>query len=214
MGQDTYAGFDLASGDEELLASARRAYRSLIEEGVLAADAPARTEGIYGTDADGVPFAMIKVLRPSAEADKTIGLLFNIDRLGGGLYGAAACKILFEYLDPARLAGCRFGDGDTSRPLASMSGDYCIAIRAPSPEAVAYIRATMRQCPEPGLLRGEARFVEWAALTQEPLVYLGTVDESGVLVVPEDGMLYAAYARGTRWRTRIQSGFGRGAWLQ
>ena len=129
------------------------------------------------------------------------------------MYGPAAFKILFRYLDPARLAGCRFGEGDTNQPLASMSGDYCIAIRTPSPEVVAYIRETMRRCPEQGLLRGEARFVEWAALTQEPLVYLGTVDDSGTLVVPEDGLLYAEYARGTKWRTKIQPGHGRGAWL-
>lgn len=214
MGKDTRGAFSLVSGDEDLLESARSAYLSLIDEGVLAADAPARTEAIYGTDADGVPFAMIKVLRSPADADKTIGLLFNISRLGGGLYGPAAFKILFRYLDPARLAGCRFGEGDTNQPLASMSGDYCIAIRTPSPEVVAYIRETMSQCPEQGLLRGEARFVEWAALTQEPLVYLGTVDGSGTLVAPEDGLLYAEYARGTKWRTKIQPGHGRGAWLQ
>jgi hypothetical protein len=173
-----------------------------MDAGLVARDAPDRTEGVCGTDADGVPFAMLKVLRSAAAADKTIGLLFNIDRLGNAWYGPQAYQILFRCLDPGRLAGCRFSDGDTNWTLSRIAREYCIAVEAPTADVVAYIRATMSQCQEPGLLLDDARFLDWAAVTQEPLVEAGTVSEDATLVVPAGGLLREFHAEGTTWRIR------------
>jgi len=197
IGRSIYAGHVGAVEDLDVMGSTGPRLRALMDAGRLAPDTPERTEGVWGTDADGVPFAMLKVMLSPEAKDRTIGLLFNIDRLGGGWYGREAYKILFRYLDPRRLAGCRFSDGDTNRTLASVAREYCIAIEAPAPEVVAYIRATMSQCPEPGLLVGDARFLEWAAVTQEPLEDAGTVDDSGRLVAPASGVLHTSHAEGT-----------------
>src|ERR1035437_8818292 len=43
-----------------------------------------------------------------------IGVLFDIDGLGGGYYRYSALRVLFERLDPKRLAGCTVLDGDKS----------------------------------------------------------------------------------------------------
>jgi serine/threonine protein kinase len=199
-GRSVYGGYAGAVEGVDLLGSTVGNIRALMNAGQLAPDAPDRTEGLCGTDADGVPFAMLKVMLSAAARDVTIGLLFNIDRLGSAWYGPEAYKILFRHLDPKRLAGCRFSDGDTSRTLSSMTREYCIGIEAPAPGAVAYIRATMSQCPEPALLLGDARFLEWAAVTQEPLAVAGTISDAGTLVVPANGMLRASHADGTAWR--------------
>lgn len=197
-GQGVYGGPAGAREGTELLAYAGRNIQALIDSGVLPTDAHERTEAVWGTDGDGVPYAMLKVLRSPKSADKTLGILFNIDRLDSALYGSAAYKILFKYLDPMRLAGCRFLDGDTHRTLASLAREYCIAIEAPSAGTIAYIRSTIRECPERSLLLYEARFLEWAAVANEPLVYAGTMDSTGTLVVPENSV--PLNARGTRWK--------------
>jgi tetratricopeptide (TPR) repeat protein len=51
-----------------------------------------------------------------------VGILFNIDDLGGSLYGHAAYRTLFAIVGPSRLAGCTLSDGDVGADY------YCIAI--------------------------------------------------------------------------------------
>lgn len=46
-----------------------------------------------------------------------IGILFDIDALGGGSYGQKAYRILFESLDPQQMKGCFEGDITTREPV-------------------------------------------------------------------------------------------------
>jgi serine/threonine protein kinase len=199
-----YAGCAGGLAGVDLIGRTADQMRALITAGRLSPDTPDRTEGVCGTDADGVPFALLKVMRQpplgSAAPDATIGLLFSIDRLEASMYGPAAYRIVFQYLEPRLLAGCRFSDGDTRRTLSSQAREYCIAIEAPSPRVVRYIRETMSACENPALLPHGARFLDGPAVRHEPLVEAGTVDAVGTLVVPANGMLRSFHAEGTGWR--------------
>ena len=142
-------------------------------------------------------------LKSKRSADSSVGILFDIDRLGGGMYGVKAYRVLLSELDPTRLVGCRFSDGDTNSTLASSARVYCIGVDAPSPEAAAYVRSAMRACHAEGLLEVGARFLDGPAVGREPLVHAGVVAPDAVLEVPEDEMLSILWFEdGSRWQVR------------
>jgi len=130
--------------------------------------------------------------------EREIGILFDIEALGG-LYGKAAYRILFDVLDPHRLAGCSFHDGDTDETLRSRANVYCIAIRSSESRQIDYVRQVMDARPDAGLLPPGRRFLEGNVTDREPLVPAGAVSPAGKLVVPPDQMIQKHWGDGTAW---------------
>ena len=75
----------------------------------------------------------------------TIGVLFDVDALGGGLYGYAAYRTLFMEVTPQRLYGCELSDGDVGRQY------YCIAIESEDPLRLAELRRVLAESRAAGL---------------------------------------------------------------
>lgn len=128
-----------------------------------------------------------------------IGVLFDIDGLGGGFYRYSAFKVLFKTLDPKRLAGCTLLDGDTSETLAGRARTYCVAFQAVDSAQAGYIREALGDCDEEGLLPTRSRFVEGAVTGRHPLVVAGRVDGEGRLVVREEEGIGQGWVEGTQW---------------
>lgn len=129
-----------------------------------------------------------------------IGILFDIDALGGGLYGWQAYKILFGSLDPQRLMGCSFHDGDTNATIYQGANLYCIAIRSSDPLTIDYVRDALSARTDDGLLTLNRRFIEGDITSQEPLVHAGEVNGAGDLIVPPEDMIQPSWTEGTVWK--------------
>jgi hypothetical protein len=133
-----------------------------------------------------------------AGGQQQLGILYNIDELGGGFYGWKAYSILFRALDPKRLTGCSLLDGDTSETLAGGAREYCIAIHSPDPAKIDYVREVLLAASDPGLLPPDRRFLQGDVRTQ-PLVPAGEIDSEGRLVVREGSMIGEGWTEGTEW---------------
>jgi serine/threonine protein kinase len=108
-----------------------------------------------------------------------LGILFDIDELGAGLYGYRAYQILFEAIDTRNIAGCSLSDGDTN---GGVGPEYCIAIDVPYASQIVKIKNTLNLVDMKGLLPQASRFLEDAAVRREPLVFAGRINFNGDLV--------------------------------
>src|ERR1035437_3772452 len=99
-----------------------------------------------------------------------LGILFDIDALGGGLYGYAAYKVLFSAIDSRQLAGCTLYDGDTNATLRGGARQYCIAIDSSNPKVLDLAKRMIVESKEPSLLSAAARIMTDATVRSEPLV--------------------------------------------
>jgi hypothetical protein len=133
-----------------------------------------------------------------------VGVLFDIDGLGGGYYRYSAFSVLFKRLDPMRLTGCTLLDGDTSETLARNANTYCVAFQSVDPAQAGYIREALRDCDDEGLLPTSSRFVEGAVTGRHPLVVAGRIDGAGRLVVREGEGIGEGWVKGTPWTVVIQ----------
>lgn len=106
-----------------------------------------------------------------------LGILFDIDDLGGGFYGYAAYKILFSSIERSRLRGCTILDGDTTATLNGNARIYCIAIHFPDPAQLAAVKTMLSRSGVRGLVPLSSRFIEGTRVLQEPLVQAGVIDE-------------------------------------
>ncbi len=134
-----------------------------------------------------------------------LGILFDIEELGGGLYGMAAYKVLFSAIDTRRLAGCALSDGDTNETLSGRANHYCIAVDAPDGSQISLVRQTLSRSNAKGLLPLPSRFLEDAQVQSEPLVAAAQVTATGEIV--GGGWISAAWkqAQGEVDRPAIQS---------
>jgi hypothetical protein len=112
---------------------------------------------------------------------------------------------VFDALDPHRLSGCSFWDGDTYATLSGAANEYCIAIQTPDLGTTSYIRDAIRARTDQGLLAGDDRFSEGDVIRREPLVHAGDVDQQGRLVVPPDKMVHESWGEGTQWTVVTRS---------
>jgi len=125
----------------------------------------------------------------------TLGILFDIEQLGGGLYGYAAYKILFGAIDKYALADCEISDGDTSSTLEGRANHYCIAITSPDSSKLALIKRELSACDAKGLLSPESRFVEDERVASEPLVHAGRFTTNGELIGCTTGWVREAWLK-------------------
>ncbi|TDD35969.1 hypothetical protein E1287_12420 [Actinomadura sp. KC06] len=128
-----------------------------------------------------------------------IGILFDIDALGGGAYGRKAYKILFASLDPEQLRDCSFHDGETYATLNGTARLYCIAIRSADPLKIDYVRDTLRARTDDGLRDGDERFLVGAVTSREPLEHAADVDSAGNLIADQEDVIQPWLAEGTPW---------------
>lgn len=110
-----------------------------------------------------------------------IGVLFDIDDLGGGMYGYAAYRLLFETLGRDTLVECGLSDGDTSETLSGSARHYCIAIETNDAVKCAAIRQTIRQSDAVGFVATGSRLIEGDTVSRHPLVQAGRIDSTGQL---------------------------------
>ncbi len=129
-----------------------------------------------------------------------IGVLFDIEGLASSFYGPVAYRILFESLDPQRLKGCSLHDGDTNATLRGTANVYCIAIRAPKPEILDYVREALSTREDNGLLPVAHRFITGAVTAREPLVHAGDVNKAGQLIVDPNDIVAVSQPEGTAWK--------------
>lgn len=123
-----------------------------------------------------------------------LGVLFDIDALGGGFYGKAAYRLLFRRLDRSALRGASFRDGDTSATLAGDARIYCIAIESPNAAVITDSETRLTAATDPGLCPVDRRFLrDVAAIKAEPLVFSSRVDEHGMLVQCDTSWIIAAW---------------------
>lgn len=108
-----------------------------------------------------------------------IGIVFDIDELGGGLYGYEAYKILFQAVDTRQLAGCSLSDGDTGPTLFGRENHYCIAVESLDLARIAMVRDALAKSNARGLLPGSRRFLDSSAVGREPLVLAAEIDLTG-----------------------------------
>ncbi len=122
-----------------------------------------------------------------------LGILFDIDGLGGGLYGYAAYKIFFKAVDTNLLSGCSLYDGDTNLTLRGQANHYCIAVESLHNRKLAFVRDIISKCHEKGLLPLESRFLEDPDVSNEPLVLACHIDLSGSLIDCNIGWILQAW---------------------
>lgn len=113
-----------------------------------------------------------------------IGVVFDIDALGGGAYGARAWRVFMLEVDPRRLCGSALVDGDTALTLYGTANEFCIGIYSPELDT-AYIRDRFESSDATGLAPLHRRFIEEAALRPQPLPLFGRIDVAGRLVTEE-----------------------------
>jgi hypothetical protein len=111
-----------------------------------------------------------------------IGILFDIDELGGGVYGYKAYKIFFDALDPRDIPGCTITDGDTNETLAGRARHFCIALESLSQSSIDKVKAAFSKSTAKGLLPVTSRFLDEARVKREPLPLSFRINKSGDLV--------------------------------
>jgi hypothetical protein len=124
-----------------------------------------------------------------------LGILFDIGDLGEGLYGKAAYDVLFDAVDPRRLARCGFRDGDTASTLRGKEDRFCIAIESPDAVMIAYVRERVGDCRAKGLAPPSDRFLGEEAVKNEPLVAAGRIGPDGIFAAEGDSWGAIAWKR-------------------
>lgn len=130
-----------------------------------------------------------------------LGVLFDIDALGGGFYGQAAYEWLFCAVGPANrllMAGCLMLDGDTNETLAGHARWYCIAVTSDNAQQIADIR----RCVEKKHVRLLGLPYESPTLENEPLVLAVRFALDGTISWCETPWIVAAWSGIFELKTR------------
>ncbi len=127
-----------------------------------------------------------------------IGVVFDIDALGGGFYGSKAWRIFMRNLRPERIVGCNLREGDTRETLSGNRREFCIAVWGIDVDTEA-IRSAFATCSETGLAALERRFISSPQLDSEPLVEAGRIDAEGRLVQDEWSRMFHDRCKDCGW---------------
>ncbi len=111
-----------------------------------------------------------------------IGILFDIDELGGGFYGYAAYRILFASIEKRCLHGCILKDGDTNATLTEGAREYCIVVESAEESTINSIKRSIGGLDTKGLFPASSRFLSDLEVFHEPLVFAGRITSDGDLV--------------------------------
>ncbi len=113
-----------------------------------------------------------------------IGIVFDIDALGGSYYGYQAWRIFMKRMPQARIRNTVLKEGDTRETLAGAANEFCIAVYGPllNPE---HVRQAFESLADKGLAPVERRFIMKPPLDGEPLPVRGRIDIHGHFVTDE-----------------------------
>ncbi len=113
-----------------------------------------------------------------------IGVVFDIDGMGGGFYGYYAWRLFMKHLAPKQLGPCILVEGDTAATLSGQANEFCIGIYGLILD-INYIRETFEYLEDLGLAPVHRRFIEKMALDGQPLPIKGQIDDFGRLVTKQ-----------------------------
>jgi hypothetical protein len=122
-----------------------------------------------------------------------LGILFDIDELGGGFYGYEAYKVFFAAVAAGQLAGRSLSDGDTKATLSGAANQYCIGVDTLDASRLVAVRKALTESSAKGLLPPESRFMDGASVQREPLVLAAQIDFAGKLVNCRTAWVTAAW---------------------
>jgi len=133
-----------------------------------------------------------------------IGVVFDIDDLDGGFYGWKAWKIFMRHLDPSKLRGGTFLEGDTNETLSGDANEFCIAVysEAFGDSDIDYVKGAFADLTEQGLAPPGRRFIEKLQLDSEPLLDRGRVDAGGFFVTESWTRVDHDLCKGADWGYR------------
>jgi hypothetical protein len=143
----------------------------------------------------GLAIRDIQDRNPTAKLS-VLGIVFNIDDLGGGFYGGKAWRIFMLNLPPENIIACRLKQGDTEETLNGMQREFCIAVLGLARDD-AIVRKAFENCDEKGLAPVARRFK--SSLGSEPLVDAGLIDSLGRLVQDEWSRVFHDLCKDCGW---------------
>jgi len=129
---------------------------------------------------------------------KGIGIVFDIQKLGGGFYGNAAWRIFMRNLNPGLIAGCALKECDTKETLLGKRRECCIAVFGSKLDPRA-VEEVFQNCSEKGLADPDRRFLKSPELDLEPLAEVGTVDSKGRFVKEEWNRAFHDRCKDSGW---------------
>ena len=129
---------------------------------------------------------------------KGIGVVFDIDALGGGFYGSQAWRIFMRQLPPENITGCSLREGDTNETLNGSRREFCISIFGAGLD-VEMVKKAFTDSSEKGLAALNRRFIISPKLDSEPLVEAGMIDSVGRLVQDEWSRIFHDRCKDSGW---------------
>lgn len=123
-----------------------------------------------------------------------LGILFDIDALGGKDFASRAYRILFRIARPARCYGCKIYHCKTSETLAGNCNHFCIAVESFDENKIDAIRNTLATRKIKGLLPPESRFLNEFSLCREPLELSAEIDSRGRMTFFSVGWVSSTWA--------------------
>jgi hypothetical protein len=146
--------------------------------------------------------------RSFAEAERRnndpmdVGILFDVEGLGGGFYRYSAFQIFFKTVPPEKAKNCAIYDGD----MLGSSGDptpYGIVLQSIDQDQTVAIKELFEKLDDSGLLPRSKRLVEGRNIANKNhLVKLGDVDNEGILYVKNGSGVGQSWAKGTNWEIK------------
>lgn len=128
---------------------------------------------------------------------KSIGIIFNIDELGGGIFASKAWRIVMKTIDQEKILSCVLSEGETLDSLQGGTREYCICITGFNLD-VDYISNAFLQDVELGFTKNKHR-IQLGNLDSEPLIETGKIDDLGQLVQDEWEMRFQERCADCGW---------------
>jgi len=129
---------------------------------------------------------------------KSIGVVFDIDELGGGFYGSRAWRIFMRQLPPEKIIGATLREGDTSETLTGSRREFCIGVYGAALD-VEVVKRAFAGCSEKGLAPADRRFILSPRLDSEPLLEAGMIDSVGRLAQDEWSRMFHDRCKDCGW---------------
>ena len=132
-----------------------------------------------------------------------IGVLFDIDALGGGFYGYGAWTIFMRNCRGENLAETELYEGDTQETLNGKARQFCIVVNTDDEKKADYVKRVMSLATDRGLLPLDQRFLTGCVTTMnrgiQPLMKRARIDGSGSFVTEEYSRIDADLCAKTGW---------------
>ncbi len=127
------------------------------------------------------------------QKDTSLLVYFDIDQLGGGVYGLTAGRAIGKAIPPSMMEGMEISSGDSSATLNGSANEYVICMSG-SAESITAIKEKLNSEPEIKNLLSSSGISQ--TVSKEQLVQDGTV-KNGEFIIP-DGKSASFCAAGFR----------------